>query len=52
MGEKEEDSCQTCSKIICGFAGCNVFEERVVGDENEIIQLEDSYLGTNIWECD
>jgi hypothetical protein len=50
-GEKAEDSCQACSKIICGFAGCDVFEERVVCDENEIIQLEDSSSGTTIWQC-
>ena len=50
--ERKEDSCQTCSKIICGFAGCDVFEERIVCDENEIMQLEESSSGTTIWECE
>ena len=51
-GKKEEVSCQTCTKIICGFAGCDVFEERIICDESEIKQLEESSSGTTLWECE
>jgi hypothetical protein len=49
---EEKEDCQTCKKIICGIAGCDVFEERILCDETEIKQLEESSSGTLIWECE
>ncbi|MCF6366685.1 MAG: hypothetical protein L3J35_10840 [Bacteroidales bacterium] len=44
--------CETCTKTIGGIAGSILIEERVVCDENQIKELEESSSGTTVWSCE